>query len=163
MKEKKFKGLEKALSEGCYIIVNNNYLNYPMVRVEKVNKITKKESLEIIVDNANVLAALNSASNKIINQMKKEVVFYDRCNLDSVVEDGYYINIYKLSNEKILSSICEYSSNAIKKDSYNPVLSVITDDIYTGVITLNNYLNNINIDDLSDTINNNLTLKKSNK
>lgn len=137
-----FKGLDKALKDGCFIKVFSCSLKYPVVRVEKINEENKKSELVSYAENAKVVSALNSASNKIINELKEndhDNSLYERTLIDSVVEQGYTLHFYKLSNGQVLSAICINGY-----DNYIPIKSVITDDIVTGFKTLNEILEDFN-------------------
>ena len=131
-----FKGLEKALNEGCYIKVFSCAMRYPVVRVEKKNKETNEEQLISYAENGNVLSALNSASNKIIDEISKldsgVCLFCEWTLIDSVVERGYNLHFYKLSNGQVLSTICRNVYG-----NYVPVKSIISDDIQSGFEILN--------------------------
>ena len=131
-----FKGLEKSLNEGCYIKVFSCAMRYPVVRVEKKNKETNEEQLIAYAENGNVLAALNSASNKIINEISKKdsgtLLFCERTLIDSAVERGYNLHFYKLSNGQVLSTICRHTYG-----NYIPIKSIISDDIQSGFEMLN--------------------------
>lgn len=132
-----FKGLEKALNDGCYINVFICSMKYPVVRVEKKNDETNQEELVSYAENGNVLASLNSASSKIVDELSGEKVdvsrvLCDRTLIDNVIEQGYTLHFFKLPNNKVLSTIC-----AGGYGNYIPVKSIITDDIKSGFETLN--------------------------
>ncbi len=132
-----FKGLEKALNDGCYIKVFSCSMRYPVVRVEKKNDKTNQEELVSYAENGNVLAALNSASSKIIDELSEEKIdateiLCDRTLIDNTIEHGCTLHFFKLSNNKVLSMIC-----ASGLGNYIPVKSIITDDIKDGFETLN--------------------------
>lgn len=185
-----FKGLNKALDKGCYIKVFTCTLKHPIVRIEKIDKKTKEEKIIVESENGNVLSALNSASDKVVKETsnKKDIILCDRCNLDNVIENGYTLQFYKLSNEKVLSSICTYSLNFpnkrtekssyivndneylktnytvnMNKQTYYPIISVITDNVEEGFELLNYYLENINYKEIKESIiDNNILKRKSN-
>ncbi len=131
-----FKGLEKSLNEGCYIKVFSCSMRYPVVRVEKKDKETNEEQLISYAENGNVLAALNSASKKIIDEISKvdcgTILFCERTLIDNVVERGYDLHFYKLSNGQVLSTICRHTYG-----NYIPIKSIISDDIQSGFEMLN--------------------------
>ena len=131
-----FKGLEKSLNEGCYIKVFGCAMRYPVVRVEKKNKETNEVQLIEYAENGNVLAALNSASNKIIDELSKKdcgtMIFCERTLIDNAVERGYNLHFYKLSNGQVLSTICRHTYG-----NYIPIKSIISDDIKSGFDMLN--------------------------
>lgn len=129
-----FKGLEKALNDGCYIKVFSCSLRYPVVRVEKKND--NKEELISYAEGGNVISTLNEASNNIINEISdnSKPIFCDNTLIDNVVGQGYTLHFYKLSNKQVLSTICDRSN---ENGTYIPLKSVITDDIKTGFETLN--------------------------
>lgn len=139
-----FKGLEKALNENCYIKVFSCSLRYPVVRVERKNEKTKQEELVSYAENGNVISALNSASCKIIDELtdKKDIrVWCEKTLIDRVVEQGYTLHFFKLSNGQVLSTIC-----CRRYGNYIPVKSIITDDIQTGFETLNATLQSFDFD-----------------
>ena len=90
----------------------------------------------LYAENGNVLAALNSASNKIINEISKKdsgtLLFCERTLIDSAVERGYNLHFYKLSNGQVLSTICRHTYG-----NYIPIKSIISDDIQSGFEMLN--------------------------
>ena len=142
-----FKGLEKALAAGCYIKVFSCAMRYPVVRVERKN-LYNEEILVSYAENGNVLAALNSASNKIVNELKNAANKYIACErtlLDNVVDLGYTLHFYKLSNGQVLSTICSGGF-----ENYIPVKSIISDDIQTGFKTLNASLKNFDFENAYD-------------
>ena len=140
-----FKGLEKALNDGCYIKVFSCSLRYPVVRVEKKNEETKEEELISYAENGNVISALNSASNKIIDELAEREndsrVWCENVLIDRVVEQGYTLHFFKLSNGQVLSTICGGGYG-----NYIPVKSIIEDDIQTGFETLNATLQSFDFD-----------------
>ena len=140
-----FKGLEKALNDGCYIKVFSCSLRYPVVRVEKKNEETKEEELISYAENGNVISALNSASNKIIDELAERendsIVWCENVLIDRVVEQGYTLHFFKLSNGQVLSTICGGGYG-----NYIPVKSIIEDDIQTGFETLNATLQSFDFD-----------------
>lgn len=130
-----FKGLEKALDEECYIKVFSCSMKYPVVRVEKKDKETGEEKLISYAENGNVVSALNSASNKIIDEVSNildDKIWCERILIDRVVESGYTLHFFKLSNGQVLSTICVSGYG-----NYIPVKSIIADDIKSGFETLN--------------------------
>ena len=182
-----FKGLNKALDKGCYIKVFTCSLRHPVVRVEKVDKKTSTPKLVSYAENGNVLSALNCASDKIVEEVSSnnETIICDRCNLDDIVENGYTLQFYKLSNDQVLSAICYYSLSYVdkrkeksinktndeinnyttfaNKRTYYPIISVITDDIQSGFEMLDDYLDNINFKEIKESIvDKNLLKRKSN-
>ena len=144
-----FKGLEKALNDGCYIKVFSCSLRYPVVRVEKKNEETKEEELISYAENGNVISALNSASNKIIDELSERQndsrVWCENVLIDRVVDQGYTLHFFKLSNGQVLSTICGGGYG-----NYIPVKSIIADDIQTGFETLNATLENFDFDRTHD-------------
>lgn len=135
-----FKGLEKSLNEGCYIKVFSCSLRYPVVRVEKMNLETKEKELVSYAENGNVIAALNSASRKIFDELKQEECSYEklwceRTLIDNVVEQGCTLQFFKLSNGQVLSTIC-----CNNFEEYIPIKSIIAGDIKTAFETLNETL-----------------------
>ncbi len=150
MKNIYFKGLEKAINDGCYIKVFSCSLRYPVVRVEKKSVETNQEELISYAEDGNVLAALNTASNKIINELSEiennsESLLCERILIDRVVDQGYTLHFYKLSNGQVLSTIC-----AGGYGNYIPVKSIISDDIKTGFETLNATLQSFDFDKTRD-------------
>lgn len=147
-----FKGLEKALNDGCYVKVFNCSLRYPVVRVEKKDVKTNKEELVSYSENGNVLASLNAASNKIIfeavGQNPSEPIICENTLIDKVVDQGYTLHFYKLSNGQVLSTICGGGYG-----NYIPVKSIISDDIKTGFETLNATLQSFDFDKAHDFFN----------
>ena len=130
-----FKGLEQALNEDCYIKVFSCAMRYPVVRVEKKDKETGEEKLISYAENGNVISALNSASNKIVDEVSDipdDKIWCERVLIDRVVESGYTLHFFKLSNGQVLSAIC-----AGGYGNYIPVKSIIADDIQSGFETLN--------------------------
>lgn len=89
--------------------------------------------------NNNILNSLINLSNKIefeLSLSDEEKANYESTLIDKLVENGYSLHFYRFPNFQILSTIC--SGNT--KDGYIPVKSVITSDIKTGFITLNESL-----------------------
>lgn len=143
-----FKGLEKALNEECYIKVFSCSMRYPVVRVEKKDKETGEEKLISYAENGNVISALNSASNKIIDEISNisdNKIWCERVLIDRVVESGYTLHFFKLSNGQVLSAICARSYG-----SYIPVKSIITDDIKSGFEILNATLETFDFEESHD-------------
>lgn len=141
-----FKGLEKSLNDGCYIKVFSCSLRYPVVRVEKKNQETNEEELVSYAENGNVIAALNGASSKIFDELSDEDKTYEalwckRTLIDKVVEQGYTLHFFKLSNGQVLSIIC-----CKRCGDYIPVKSIIADDIKTAFETLNAALQSFNFE-----------------
>ncbi len=139
-----FKGLEKSLNDGCYIKVFSCSMRYPVVRVEKKDIETGKEKLISYSENGNVLSALNTASNKIIDEtanITDDRIWYDNTLIDKVIEQGYTLHFYKLSNNQVLATICGGGYG-----HYIPVKSIIADDIQTSFETLNASLLPFNFD-----------------
>lgn len=130
-----FKGLEKALNDGCYIKVFSCSMRYPVVRVEKKDLETGKEQLVAYSENGNVLSALNDASSKIIDEtsdISDDRIWCDNTLIDKVVVQGYTLHFFKLSNNQVLATICGGGYG-----NYIPVKSIIADNIQTGFETLN--------------------------
>lgn len=145
-----FKGLEKSLNDGCYIKVFSCSLRYPVVRVEKKSQETNEVELVSNAENGNVIAALNSASSKIIDELSDEDKTYEtlwckRTLIDKVVEQGYTLHFFKLSNGQVLSTIC-----CNRCGDYIPVKSIIADDIKTAFETLNAALQSFNFESKYD-------------
>lgn len=129
-----FKGLEKALNDGCYVKVFSCAMRYPVVRVEKKDAKTGEEQLIAYYENGNVLSALNGASSKIIDEtsnISDDRIWCDNTLIDKVVEQGYTLHFFKLSNNQVLSTICGSGYG-----NYIPVKSIISDDIKSGFETL---------------------------
>ena len=138
-----FKGLEKALNENCYIKVFSCAFRYTVVRVEKKNEETKQEELVSYAENGNVISALNVASCKIINELannKDKNLSCENTLVDKVIDRGYSLHFFKLSNGKVLSTICTISDG-----EYIPIKSIISDNIQTSYETLNATLQDYNI------------------
>ena len=134
-----FKGLEKSLNEGCYIKVFGCPTKYSVARVEKKDKETNEVQLISYAENCNVLATLNSASNKIIDETSKKdsgtMIFCERTLIDDAVERGYNLHFYKLSDGQVLSAIC-YMVNG----KCIPIKSIISDNVQSGFEMLNETL-----------------------
>ena len=131
-----FKGLEKALVEECYIKVFSGVMRYPVVRVEKKDKETGEEKLISYAENGNVISALNSASSKIIDEVLDipgDKIWCERVLIDRVVESGYTLHFFKLSNGQVLSTICAGDGYG----NYIPIKSIIADEIKSGFEILN--------------------------
>lgn len=130
-----FKGLQKALNNSCYIKVFSCGMRYPVARVEK-NKDHDRVELISYAEGGNILSVLNSASNKIVAEITTQglnnPIWCERTFIDDIVDQGYTLHFYKLSNNKILSMICSG-----RYENYIPLKSVITDDIKSGFETLN--------------------------
>ena len=139
-----FKGLEKALNDGCYIKVFSCSLRYPVVRVEKKSSETNKEKLVSYAESGNVLAALNRASSKIIDELSgkndNSKVLCNRTLIDNVVEQGYTLHFFKLADNKVLSMICAGYEN------YIPVKTVIGNDVKGSFQMLDATLETFNFD-----------------
>lgn len=130
-----FKGLEKSLNEGCYIKVFSCSMRYPVVRVERKDVETGEEKLVAYAENGNVLSALNSASSKVIDEISNitdDKIWYESTLVDRVVGQGYTLHFFKLSNSKVLSTICCGGYG-----NYIPIKSIISDDIKSGFEILN--------------------------
>ena len=144
-----FKGLEKALNEGCYITVFSRAMRYPIVRIEKQNDKTNQIELISSASNGNVLTALNFASSKIIDEFSEKFdmskIWCDKTLIDFVIEQGYTLYFFKLPNNKVLSMIC---ANGL--ENYIPIKSVIADDIKSSFETLNAALQPYDIENSFD-------------
>ena len=131
-----FKGLDKALNDGCYIIVFNSSFRCPVVRVEKKNRETGEVELVSYAEHFNAISALNTASYKIVDELgdKKDNIDSSESTLiDRVLTSGYTLHFYKLSNGQVLSTICCHGCGL----SRIPVKSIISDDVQTGFKLLN--------------------------
>ncbi len=149
-----FKGLDKALNDGCHIKVFICSFGYPVVRVERKNNETKKDELIAYAENENVISALNTASCNIINELAntlksnlQDKIQCENTLIDKVIREGYTLHFFKLSNGQILSTICDGGAG-----NYIPIKSVITNNIKTGFKTLNATLKNFNLDNGFDFI-----------
>lgn len=123
-------------------------MRYPVVRVEKKDKETGEEKLISYAENGNVVSALNSASNKIIDEVSDipdDKIWCERVLIDRVVESGYTLHFFKLSNGQVLSTICAGGCG-----NYIPVKSIIADDIKSGFETLNATLENFDFERTND-------------
>lgn len=130
-----FKGLEKSLNDGCYIKIFSCSMRYPVARVERKNNETNEDELVAYAENGNVLSVLNSASSKIIDEVSKiqdDKIWCERTLIDNVIEKGYTLHFFKLSNGQVLSTICGGGYG-----NYIPIKSIITDNIQSGFETLN--------------------------
>lgn len=133
-----FKGLDKALDDNCYIIVFNCSYGWPVVRVEKKNRETGEVELVSYAKNFNAIAALNTASYKIVDELgdKKDIIDSSEFTLiDGVLASGYTLHFYKLSNGQVLSTICCLGDNV--PFDYIPVKSIMSNDVRTGLELLN--------------------------
>lgn len=136
MKKTYFKGLQKALMEGCYVKVFRSAASMVTARVEKKCGNMQPE-LIVYSENGSTLSVLNSASNQIINELLEIADFngfmlFHQTLLDRFISQGYSLHFYKLSNNQILTSLCTGS-----RGNYIPLKSIITDDIEDGFETLN--------------------------
>lgn len=137
-----FKGLEKVLAyeRFCYIKVFKNSDCEKEIQLIEKNPI--KEQTILIERSNNILIGLTNLSQKFIFEkiyVDGKVDDVDTTLVDELVENGYSLHFYKLANFQILSTICSGNS----KDGYIPVKSVITSDIKTGFMTLNESLKQI--------------------
>ena len=130
MKDLNFDGLEFALNQGCYIKVFSCSMRYPVVRVERKNE-NNEEELVAYAEDGIILSALMNASRQIESK-KKETTMCKFTAIDRVVEQGYTLHFFKLSNNQVLSTICGGGYG-----NYIPLNSIISDDIKTGFETLN--------------------------
>lgn len=133
-----FKGLELALEDNCYIKVFCCSMNYPIVRVERVND---KEELELIAyaEHSNILSALTKASNSIIKEIPsidKYDVMTNKEFIDFFIMEGYTIRFNKLSNGQILSSVC------IKGNESLAIENSVSDNLSEAYVQLNDTLKN---------------------
>ena len=104
MKDLNFDGLEFALNQGCYIKVFSCSMRYPVVRVERKNE-NNEEELVAYAEDGIILSALMNASRQIESK-KKETTMCKFTAIDRVVEQGYTLHFFKLSNNQVLSTIC---------------------------------------------------------
>lgn len=133
-----FKGLDKILNDGYYIKAFQCSSKYPIVRIEKKNEETNQDILFEYATGGTILSAMNSASNKIVKDEEYEnesVVNYKSTLIDYVLDQGYALHFYKLSNDQILSCICVGLDG-----KYIPLKSVIADDVQSGFEILNVFL-----------------------
>ncbi len=132
-----FKGLDNALDDNCYIIVYNEILGNAVALVKKKNTETGMEESVLSVEAGNVISALNTASYKIDEAVYKKdvqkIVWLE--NINKVLDSGYTLHFYKLSNGQVLSTICCSGVNA--PFDYIPVKSIMSKDVRTGLELLN--------------------------
>jgi len=134
MKNIYFKGLEKKLSEGYYIIAcygNNNQIR--AYTLSKDNVTMENQSV-----NENIITCLNEMSLRVLDERPrgKGPINGKKTLIDLIISEPVYtLHFYKLANDKVLTSICK-SSNG----EYIPVKSVITEDIKSGMETMNGAL-----------------------
>lgn len=135
-----FKGLDKALEDNLYIKVFQCSSKYPIVRIEKQNKETNQSVLVEYATGGTVLDAMNSASTKMVKDDDYEnerMASYKSTLVDYVLDQGYALHFYKLSNDQILSTICVGLDG-----KHIPLKNAITEDVKSGFEILNIFLQN---------------------
>lgn len=135
-----FKGLEKALNDGCYIIVSIDTMNFPNVYVERKNEDGNNETIAYAMGR-NIHQILTVASKQIIDEFENNKDNEKNLNCENSLIDGvlkqehYDLCFFKLANGEVLSTICKSGTlNNI------PIMSIMTDDIKTGFEGLNTIL-----------------------
>ena len=133
-----FKGLDKALNDGCQIQVISCLFGGHGVVVERIDKKTKQYSPVLIVEVSNVISALNEASFKFFNELGDKMSNMDSSEntlLDKVLDFGFSLRFYKSSDGQVSSEIFTHDD----KDPFNyiPILSIKSNDLKTGFELLN--------------------------
>jgi len=137
MKKIYFKGLEKALNEGCTIRVWNDSDGSPCTAVYKDIKETSGRKFASYAGGFSVVSSLLGASNNLEHEVDDYLFGYGsiKSNIDKALNSICPIALYffKLANSQVLTTICY----EINYGNPIPVKSVITEDIKTGLKTLN--------------------------
>ena len=133
-----FKGLDKALNDGCQIQVISCLFGGHAVVVERIDKKTKQYRPVLIVEISNVISALNEASFKFFNESGDKMSNIDSSEntlIDIVLDLGFSLQFYKSSDGQVSSEIFTRDD----KDLFNyiPILSIKSNDLKTGFELLN--------------------------
>ena len=132
-----FKGLDKALNDGCQIQVISCLFGCHSVVVERIDNETKQYSPVLIVEVSNVISALNKAFFNFFNELGDKMSNMDSSEhtlIDEVLDFGFSLQ-FKSSDGQVSSEIFTRDD----KDPFNyiPILSIKSNDLKTGFELLN--------------------------
>lgn len=139
-----FKGLEQKLSEGYHVIVcrGNGVTNQVIAYTVSSDNIT----LENKSVNENIITCLNEMSLRTIEERPRgKSSFLGRKTLIDLIicsSYNYTLHFYKLANKQVLTVICKSSGN-----QHIPIKSIITENIKSGIDTMNALLKEFHISD----------------
>ena len=139
MKETYFKGLEKILTNDCYINIYKSKEKYPVMEIKSINKFNEEE-LIYYAPTGTIMSALSAASNNFLDEKRDNNLEPEKkIKLDDVLVLGFIIQIFRLPNNQILSFIYEPSVRNI------PVKTVLGDNIKNSIEILNDTLQSFDL------------------